>query len=265
MKPIIVGIDGSQAAIAAALWGVDEALGRGVPLRLVSVIKQTHPSPDDYARDLAHAETSLREAQFAVEASRKLVKIETEIPRGPAGPLLVEASRDAEMICVGSVGIGRYARSLLGSTATELAEKAHCPVAILRTTSDQPPRRHQLDRGADDRRTRQRRSSSNTLRGRRSCAGRRCSSLEAGPRNSPSMPTARSNVGYRIGGSVIPRCASTRLRPSTLSPASCEPIDERVQLAVISGAESDQLAQLVGPAGHPLFHHPECSVLVVRG
>lgn len=41
--------------------------------------------------------------------------------------------------------------------------------------------------------------------------------------------------------------------------------DERVQLAVISGAEADQLARLVGPGGHPLFHHPDCSVLVVRG
>ena len=89
-------------------------------------MKQTHPSPDDYARDLAHAETSLREAQFAVDAGQKPVKIETVIPRGPAGPVLVEASRDAEMICAGSVGIGRYARSILGSTATELAEKAHC-------------------------------------------------------------------------------------------------------------------------------------------
>ncbi len=138
MKTIIVGIDGSHAAITAALWGVDEAISRAVPLRLVSVIKPTHPSPDDYDRDLAHAERSLREAQSAVEAAGKLVKIETDIPRGPAGPVLVEASRDAEMICVGSVGIGRYASSILGSTATELAEKAHCPVAVMRSKVDQP-------------------------------------------------------------------------------------------------------------------------------
>lgn len=82
MKTIIVGIDGSHAAITAALWGVDEAISRAVPLRLVSVIKPTHPSPDDYDRDLAHAERSLREAQSAVEAAGKLVKIETDIPRG---------------------------------------------------------------------------------------------------------------------------------------------------------------------------------------
>ena len=62
MKPIIVGIDGSQAAIVAALWGVDEAISRGVPLRLLSVMKLTHPSTDDYARDLTHADKSLREA-----------------------------------------------------------------------------------------------------------------------------------------------------------------------------------------------------------
>lgn len=43
MKTIIVGIDGSHAAITAALWGVDEAISRAVPLRLVSVIKPTHP------------------------------------------------------------------------------------------------------------------------------------------------------------------------------------------------------------------------------
>ncbi len=60
-----------RTAITAALWGVDEAISRGVPLRLVSVIKLTHPSPDDYARDLEHVETSLRQAQSAVEASGK--------------------------------------------------------------------------------------------------------------------------------------------------------------------------------------------------
>ena len=40
---------------------------------------------------------------------------------------------------------------------------------------------------------------------------------------------------------------------------------ERVQLAVINGAETDQLTRLVRSYGHPLFRNPECSVLVVRG
>jgi len=51
----------------------------------------------------------------------------------------VEASRNAEMVCVGSVGIVCYARAILGSTAAELAEKAWCPVAVIRTNQDQSP------------------------------------------------------------------------------------------------------------------------------
>lgn len=74
MKTIIVGIDGSHAAITAALWGVDEAISRAVPLRLVSVIKPTHPSPDDYDRDLAHAERSRAGRKGALPGRRHALK-----------------------------------------------------------------------------------------------------------------------------------------------------------------------------------------------
>lgn len=223
MKTIIVGIDGSHAAITAALWGVDEAISRAVPLRLVSVIKPTHPSPDDYDRDLAHAERSLREAQSAVEAAGKLVKIETDIPRGPAGPVLVEASRDAEMICVGSVGIGRYASSILGSTATELAEKAHCPVAVMRSKVDQP---------ASDinwivvRMTDAPDNEAVLEYAAREAKLRQAPILALGgrPEELREIPgrfrTANSNVACRIGTTVIPMCASTRSPLTRVLPGS---------------------------------------------
>jgi nucleotide-binding universal stress UspA family protein len=53
---VIVGIDGSQAAINAAQWAADEAIGRAVPLLMLSMIKTTHPSAEDYHRDVAHVE-----------------------------------------------------------------------------------------------------------------------------------------------------------------------------------------------------------------
>jgi nucleotide-binding universal stress UspA family protein len=266
MKPIIVGIDGSQAAIAAARWGVDEAVSRAIPLRLISVMKQTHPSPDDYARDLAHAETSLREAQFAVEARRKPVKIETEIPRGPAGPALVEASRDAEMVCVGSVGIGRYARSILGSSATELAEKAHCPVAVIRTNRDQDQSARDVNwivvRMVD--------APGNDAIVRYSAWEaklRRAPLLVLGGRPEELTEHADDEFERRVED-WRHRHPEVRVYPITTKLAIADFLstnDERVQLAVISGDEADQLARLVGPSGHPLFRHPECSVLVVRG
>ncbi|MGO9929378.1 MAG: universal stress protein [Mycobacterium sp.] len=263
MKPIIVGIDGSDAAIAAALWGVDEAISRGAPLRLISVMKLTHPCPDDYARDLAHAENSLREARRAVEASGKPVHVETEIPRGPAGSILVEASPDAEMICIGSVGIGRYARSMLGSTATELAEKAHCPVAVLRTELDHPPPDinwivvRMTDAPDND-------------------AVVKYAAWEAKLRRAPMLVLggppedltdhADSRFEHRVQG-WRHRHPGVRVYPITTRDGIAGFLsanNERVQLAVISGSEAGQLARLVGPHGHPLFRHPECSVLVVR-
>jgi nucleotide-binding universal stress UspA family protein len=263
MKPIIVGIDGSRAAILAALWGIDEAISRSVPLRLVSVMSPTHTSPDDHDRDLARAETSLREARSAVEASGKPVTIETDVVRGPAGPVLVEASSEAEMICVGSVGIGRFARSMLGSTATELAEEAHCPVAVLRTDLDRPaPDINWIVvrmAGAPD----------NDIVVKYAVGEaklRRAPMLVLGGRRGDLMEHADGGFEHRVG-EWRRRHPEVRVYPITTGDAIADFLsanDERVLLAVISGTEADQLAELVGPDGHPLFRHSECSVLVVR-
>lgn len=263
MKPIIVGIDGSQAAIAAALWAVDEAIGRATPLRLISVIKQHHASADDYARDLAHAETALRTAQLAIKSGEQALDVETDTPRGPAGAVLVEASRDAEMVVVGSSGIGRFARAILGSTATELAEKAHCPVAVLRTNVDQPPPVinwvvvRMSDAYGND-------------------AVVEFAAWEAMLRRAPMLVLGRrpEDLTDHVDGAFERRVADWRYRhpevrvyPITTKSGISTFLatnNERVQLAVIGGDEADQLARLVGPSGHALFRHPDCSVLIVR-
>ncbi|MGO9510914.1 MAG: universal stress protein [Mycobacterium sp.] len=264
MKSIIGGIDGSHAAVAAALWAVDEAISRGVPLRLISVLKPTHASSDEYACDLAHAEKSLREAQLAVEAEPRSVDIETDTPRGPAGPVLVEASRDAAIVCVGSVGMGRYARSILGSTATDLAQRAHCPVAVIRTERDQPAPDinwivvRMTDAPDNDKVVKYAVAEAKL---------RRAPMLILGGR--PEELTEHADGAFeRRVHDWQQRHPEVRAYPITTKHAIAGFLStnhERVQLAVIGAAEADQLARLVGPPGHPLFRHPECSVLVVRG
>lgn len=268
MKPVVVGIDGSRAAVEAALWGVDEAVSLGVPLRLLAVIKPSHPSPEDYERDLGHAETSLRDAQAAVEAAGKPVKIETAVPRGPAGEVLVEQSRDAEMICVGSVGIGRYARSILGSTATELAERARCPVAVLRAQSDQPVSGPtdgitwivvRMSEAPDDEAVLEHAAREAQLR--------QAPVLMLGgrPEDLGEIPHDGFDHRVQLWGRHHP---GVHVYPITTRAAIARFLhdhDERVQLAVISGDEAGQLAQIIGPSGHPVFRHAHCSALVVRG
>ena len=93
---VVVGIDGSRSAVGAALWAVDEAVSRDIPLRLVSAIDPSdHPNadPEDAARELATAEIAVRQAYTAVESTDKPVKIEIEILQKNPTRALIESSR----------------------------------------------------------------------------------------------------------------------------------------------------------------------------
>jgi nucleotide-binding universal stress UspA family protein len=91
---VVVGVDGSKAATNAARWAVDEAVSRDIPLRLVCVIGPSHVSPAMAdMRRLAAARSVLYDAQRAVEATGKPVKIETEILRGRPLTKLMQESR----------------------------------------------------------------------------------------------------------------------------------------------------------------------------
>src|ERR1700758_4382589 len=106
---VVVGIDGSRSGLRAALWAVDEAMDRDVPLRLVSAI-------DSSESELA-AEAATRDAFAAIESTRKPVKIEAEIVYDrPIAALLAE-SRSAAIVCVGSIGLKHAVHGQIGSTA----------------------------------------------------------------------------------------------------------------------------------------------------
>jgi nucleotide-binding universal stress UspA family protein len=122
--PVIVGVDGSNAAIDAAKWAIDEAISRDVPLRIVHVthIQREPATPEDtFHLELQYAESSLRAATAAVEANGKPVKIDTEILWGSPDTALINESRNASMVCIGSVGIGAVASKMWGSTAASRA------------------------------------------------------------------------------------------------------------------------------------------------
>jgi hypothetical protein len=103
-RPVVVGIDGSRAAQAAALWAIDEAIDREVPLRLMYATGKPRRSSAPYdAHDIAieYGETSLRAASSAVTATGKPVKTETDIRWDAASDALIAESEAAS---VGSRG-----------------------------------------------------------------------------------------------------------------------------------------------------------------
>ncbi len=129
---VVVGVDGSKAAIAGARWAVAEAVSRDIPLRLVYVIEPSGSQPaGDREGRLAAARSVLDDARRAVEATGEPAKIETEILWGTPLTKLMEESRSAAMICVGSIGLSHAARGV-GSLSANLAASALCPVAVIR-------------------------------------------------------------------------------------------------------------------------------------
>ena len=124
LPSIVVGIDGSRNAVHAALWAIDEAISREVPLRLVAAAETTDEQTD--------AEAALRSAAAAVTATGRPVSFETQVIVGAPIPALLQASGEAAMLCVGAVGIKHFDRHRVGSTAGALVASAHCPVALVR-------------------------------------------------------------------------------------------------------------------------------------
>lgn len=124
---IVAGIDGSQAAQRAALWAVDEAVGRGLPLHLVAAAEPGKPSE--------RAESAVHAAVAAVRATCRTVAIRAEIAVGEPVSVLLAASRAGAMLCVGAVGHKRFEPHRVGSTVSALVASARCPVAVIRGES----------------------------------------------------------------------------------------------------------------------------------
>ncbi len=259
--PVIVGIDGSDTAIYAAGWAVDEAVNRGVPLRLVYVAKATHLGSDEYYEDIHRGNASLEAARAAVEASGKPVQIETKILEGRPGTTLVAASWDASLVCVGSVGIGRYAQAILGSTATELAEAAHCPVAIIRPQTGT----HRKDINWIVVAAKQQPGNDAVVeQAMREAALRHAPVLLLGDRKSSEGTVDRFEREIIEWKRRYPDVHIYPIANSADVAHFLKKHDERVQLAVIGAADADELPGIVGTTGHPVFHHTDSSALIVR-
>ena len=131
---VVVGIDGSKAAVRAALWAIDEAVDRDIPLRLIYAIDPSNilgRDPDSAAHRLAAADSAVRYAFMAIEASLAPVKIEAEIVQEDPVTALTRASHSAALMCVGAVGL-RPCHARVGSTAAALMSSAQCPLAVVR-------------------------------------------------------------------------------------------------------------------------------------
>jgi nucleotide-binding universal stress UspA family protein len=135
MHRIVVGVDGSEDARRAVDWAVDEARLHGWSLELVHGVEVGVAAASPYGSGVV-----LEQLQ---DAGRQLLDAEVERVRaldvtargildiGSAAYALIEASRDAAMLVVGTRGHGGFHGLLLGSVSTACVHHAHCPVVVV--------------------------------------------------------------------------------------------------------------------------------------
>jgi nucleotide-binding universal stress UspA family protein len=134
---IVVGYDGSPASADALDWAARQAQLTGSTLEVVMTwqwpptLGWSVPLPDDFdpEGDVRH---SVDEALDEVRHRYPGVPLEPRVVSGHPGPVLVDASKGAALLVVGSRGHGEFAGMLLGSVSGYCATKAHCPVLVHR-------------------------------------------------------------------------------------------------------------------------------------
>jgi len=251
-KSVVVGVNGTQAAVNGAKWAIDEAMSRQLPLRLVYVIGDREV-PDRSASDweLGRAELALRQTESAVQsaahAEGKFVEIETAVLAGDPAQVLIDQSLEAALVCVGTARRGWASDGLLGPTAAGLVARAHCPVAIIRTNPDGSPTKLGVvavvlnDEPDNDEVVHQ---AMEEGRRRHATVRQIDRRLHSWIRRYPDVPVQTVAAGTGMSSAEKPGGA--------------------IELAVVGSADADKLAGLAVPNCHPIVGYPDCSVLVVR-
>jgi len=134
--PIVVGVDGSEAALRAARWAAGEARIRKAPLRLVHACTPTDgQSPASMPPSMADMMVAagrqwLADATVAVEDICD--DVTTDLVRDYDIDALVTESRTAQLVVLGARGHGGFTELLIGSVAVAVSARGGCPVVVVR-------------------------------------------------------------------------------------------------------------------------------------
>jgi nucleotide-binding universal stress UspA family protein len=158
--PVVIGYDDSDFSREALRKGMWLAAKLGAKARIVrawTISNAPRPSSwepgyvppvDDFA---AEVRSELQRQVASVLAEFPTVEVELDAPHGAAGRELIKASVGAQIVVVGTRGLGGFSGLLLGSVSDQVVEHAACDVLVVRRPGgDQaPPRTVKLDRAIE--------------------------------------------------------------------------------------------------------------------
>ncbi|WP_062436696.1 universal stress protein [Herbidospora daliensis] len=142
---IVVGVDGLRPGVLAVEWAAEEAVIRGIPLQIVSVVP-AWCLRSDLTGAIAQVgawmsmggEAALTEAATAARRVAEKVTVETSLLGGDPRQKLIEISGEADLLVVGDSGMGALRGILIGSVALGVAGHAGCDVVVVRASATTP-------------------------------------------------------------------------------------------------------------------------------
>lgn len=137
--PVVVGLDDSPQGHLAIARAFQAASLRGVPL--IAIIAWDYGPYDAFNAELWQYSVTEMNQLMAEEAQKLIQDKMAEFPdvnvtinpvRGRPETALIEASKQAGLLVIGSKGRGGFTRLLLGSTSRHVLRESYCPVVVTR-------------------------------------------------------------------------------------------------------------------------------------
>jgi nucleotide-binding universal stress UspA family protein len=127
---IVVGVDGSENANRALEWAAVQAERTGALLEIHAAYGAGNvlfpPSEVEGAMRRLVENATKQARHVAPQVGTRAVT-----DKGPPAPALIEASDDADLLVVGSRGLGGFRGLLLGSVSQQCSTHARCPVVVV--------------------------------------------------------------------------------------------------------------------------------------
>jgi nucleotide-binding universal stress UspA family protein len=134
---IVVGIDGSPSAQAALAWAVDEAATRGacvdaVCAYLSTIMVSPHPAVPTVPTEKFRKDASkLLDNAIKQLPTTHGVSITPTVMGGPAAEVLEACAADADLVVMGTRGLGGVKGLVLGSVTRRVMTHVTCPVVVV--------------------------------------------------------------------------------------------------------------------------------------
>ena len=138
---VVVGVDGSAESVRALGWAVRYATATGARVQALLVWHYPDaaggppvgvaPEPVRHKTE-EHMLATLDEAIAKASAAQPGPEVETRLGYGHPAQVLIEASKEADLLVLGSHGHGTFTGMLVGSVSIHCVTGAFCPVVVVR-------------------------------------------------------------------------------------------------------------------------------------